>query len=169
MGDLARTLAVPAPGRAPTTAEIAREAAASFIADWAAAGEPTSLAIADAAAESAVWLSEQPTGSESVDGDLHFEQVLAGRRHPWTVVDPVLQRRDREYDIGRVLWSRFDEFENDRDVVAAFDAFVEAAEVPPERARAWVVVRCMSYLLWGLRQGLTLDPPKCVRLLSLFA
>ncbi len=34
--------------------------------------------------------------------------------------------------------------------------------------RATVLVRSMDYLLWGLRHGLTDDPPKCGRLLSLF-
>ncbi|WP_291045966.1 hypothetical protein [Herbiconiux sp.] len=40
--------------------------------------------------------------------------------------------------------------------------------MPPDRARAWVVVRSLSYLQWGLRHGLTLDPPRCRRLLEHF-
>ena len=31
-----------------------------------------------------------------------------------------------------------------------------------------VVVRAMSYLLWGLERGLTEDPPRCLRLLEIF-
>jgi streptomycin 6-kinase len=169
LGELARLLAVPAPDWAASTKEIARESSTSVIEDWAAAGGPTSRAIADAAVARARWLSEQPSSGDCVDGDLHFEQVLAGTRHPWTVIDPVLLQGDREYDVGRVLWSRLDEFDGDRQVLAAFDVFVEAAEVPPERARAWVMVRSMSYLVWALRRGLTWDPPKCIRLLELFA
>lgn len=46
----------------------------------------------------------------------------------------MLLRGDREYGIGRVLWSRLDELAYDSDVIAAFDAFAEVAEVPTERA-----------------------------------
>lgn len=102
-----------------------------------------------------------------VDGDLHHGQVLAGGRRDWTVVDPVLLRGDPECDLGRVLWTRLDELPDDADVLAALDAFVAACEVPTHRARDWVLVRSMSYLLWGLEQGLTIDPPRCRRLLDL--
>lgn len=103
-----------------------------------------------------------------MNGDLHFEQVLAATRAPWLVVDPVLLRGDPEYDLGRILWSRSDEVHDDAGLRALFDLFVEHAAVPRERARAWVVIRCTSYLLWGLAHGLTEDPPRCRRLLDLF-
>jgi streptomycin 6-kinase len=169
LGELARLLAVPAPDWARSTCAIAREASTNFLHEWERVDQPTSRTVVDSACEMAGWLSEQPVSMDSVNGDLHFEQVLAGRRHPWTVVDPILLSGDREYDVGRVLWSRIDELKNERQIVAAFDAFVAAAEVPPERARAWVIVRSMSYLLWGLQHGLTKDPPNCHRLLELFA
>lgn len=80
----------------------------------------------------------------------------------------MLLRGDPEYDLGRVLWSRLDGLPGDDDVAQAFSSFVEAAEVPADRAGDWVLVRSMSYLLWGLERGLTLDPPRCRRLLELF-
>ena len=95
--------------------------------------------------------------------------MLAAARAPWLVVDPVLLRGDREYDLGRVLWSRLDEVPSDAEVRELFDLFVGIAGVPADRAREWVVVRSMSYLLWGLRHGLTEDPPRCRRLLEIFA
>ncbi|SMH28275.1 streptomycin 6-kinase [Rathayibacter oskolensis] len=169
LGELTRLLAVPAPTSAPSTRVIAREESVAFPAEWEALGRPTSRALLDAATGAASWLGDRHAPPLSVDGDLHFEQVLAGSRSPWVVVDPVLLQGDPEYDLGRILWSRLDELEQDADVHRAFEGFVAAAEVPPERARAWVLVRSMSYLLWGLRHGLTLDPPKCERLLRLFA
>ncbi|MFF2489063.1 aminoglycoside phosphotransferase family protein [Microbacterium sp. NPDC058062] len=168
LGTLTRVLAVPAPADAPRTRDIAAEATTAFPAEWEALAGPTPPRALDAAVAAASVLGSTPDDSVSVNGDLHFAQVLAGGRLPWTVVDPVLLRGDPEYDIGRVLWSRLDELDSDAAVFAAFDAFVDAAGVPPERARRWVLVRSMSYLLWGLRRGLTLDPPKCVRLLELF-
>jgi len=68
-----------------------------------------------------------------------------------------------------VMWSRLDELTGDRDVLAAFDSFVTAAQVPADRAAAWVRIRSMPYLLWGLERGLTLDPPRCRRLLRVFS
>ncbi|PPH00137.1 kinase [Rathayibacter sp. AY1F6] len=168
LGELTRLLAIPAPAAAPSTRTIAREAVEPFPKEWDALGQPTSRILLEEAVRTASWLAERDAPSTSVDGDLHFEQVLAGGRYPWTVVDPVLLQGDGEYDVGRVLWSRPDELDTDRDVLTAFKAFVTAADVPAERARAWAIVRSMSYLLWGLRNGLTLDPPKCERLLRIF-
>ena len=104
----------------------------------------------------------------AVNGDLHFGQILSAEREPWLVVDPVLLRGDIGYDLGRLLWSRLDELPEDRQVRAYLAAVVEAAELEPGRAQQLVVVRAMSYLLWGLERGLTEDPPRCLRLLEIF-
>jgi streptomycin 6-kinase len=45
---------------------------------------------------------------------------------------------------------------------------VDAADLQLDRAEQLVVVRAMSYLLWGLEHGLTEDPPRCLRLLEIF-
>ncbi|MGP9683634.1 aminoglycoside phosphotransferase family protein [Brachybacterium sp. AOP3-A1-3] len=169
LGALTRTLAVPAPGTATGTHEIAAGEARSATARWEALGEPVPRTLLEAGIAAAGRRTADDPGHGSVDGDLHDQQVLTGARHRWTVVDPVLLRGNREYDVGRALWSRLDELPAEEDVRAALAAFVEAAQVPPERARDWVLVRSMSYLLWGLEQGLTLDPPKCRRLLELFS
>ena len=168
LGELAKLLAIPAPESARSTGSIAAESVASFESEWERLGRPTPRRQIEAAIERACMLAELPDHRISVNGDLHFGQVLAGTRYPWTVVDPVLLRGDREYDLGRVLWSRLDELEQHDDVFDAFDDFVSAARVPAERASSWVIVRTMSYLLWGLDAGLTWDPPKTRRILDLF-
>ena len=168
LGELAKLLAIPAPESARSTVSIAAESVASFESEWERLGRPTPRRQIEAAIERASMLAELPDHRISVNGDLHFGQVLAGTRYPWTVVDPVLLRGDREYDLGRVLWSRLDELEQHDDVFDAFDDFVSAARVPAERARSWVIVRTMSYLLWSLDAGLTWDPPKTRRILDLF-
>ncbi|WP_232820195.1 aminoglycoside phosphotransferase family protein [Brachybacterium sp. YJGR34] len=169
LGRLARELAVPAPEDVLSTSEIAAEEAAHFERRWQALHEPVPEVLLTAATAAARRRADCDPGSSSVDGDLHYEQVLTGERHRWTVVDPVLLCGDIEYDIGRALWSRLDEMPEDRDVHRAVEAFVAAAGVPRSRARDWVLVRSMSYLLWGLERGLTEDPPRCHRLLELFA
>ncbi|MGP9536662.1 aminoglycoside phosphotransferase family protein [Brachybacterium sp. AOP43-C2-M15] len=169
LGALTRRLAIPAPADAPSTRDIAAQEASAAESRWEALGRPLPRALLAAAIAAAGRRAAGAPGDGSVDGDLHHEQVLAGRRHPWTVVDPVLLRGDREYDLGRVLWSRLDELPGEEEVRAVAGAFVESARVPAERARDWVLVRSLSYLLWGLEQGLTLDPPRCRRLLEVFA
>ena len=168
IAELVRELAVPAPPDAPATRAIAADLVSTLDRDWSALGGPTPRTHLDTARDLADQLSRAGPADAAVNGDLHCGQVLAGARAPWLVVDPVLLRGDPEYDFGRVLWTRLDELPTISAIEAAFDDFVQAAEVPPARARKWVVVRSMSYLLWGLQRGLTWDPPKCRRLLDAF-
>lgn len=170
LGELVQTLAVSVPDDVRSTASIATDLVSTLERDWVLAGRPTSERfLVRALDHAAARASATDCPATAADGDLHFAQVLAGERAPWLAVDPVLLRGDPEYDLGRILWSRLDELPEPEDVHAAFDRFVSAAEVPADRARSWVVLRAMSYLLWGLERGLTRDPPRCRRLLELFA
>jgi len=166
---LVRTMAVPV-GEADiaSTADIAAHHVDNFEAEWSAVDKPTSRRQLDVAIRMAVDRAAESDLDTAVDGDVHCQQVLASVRAPWLVVDPVMLRGDPEYDFARVLWDRLDEFSDDVDIAAAFDVFVSAADVPEDRARAWVILRSMSYLLWGISRGLTSDPPKCRRLLDVF-
>ena len=165
---LARTLAVPVPDGVTSTAAIAAGLLDDFEPDWRATGRPTPRTQLDVALVFAAERAADESERRAVNGDLHFEQVLAAERESWLVVDPVLLSGDREYDIGRVLWTRLDELPHAGDVRTAFERFVQIAGVPEARARAWVVLRSMSYLLWGIPRGLTEDPVRCRRLLELF-
>ncbi len=77
-------------------------------------------------------------------------------------------RGDIGYDLGRLLWSRLDELPDEPQVRDHLAAMVDAADLQLDRAEQLVVVRAMSYLLWGLEHGLTEDPPRCLRLLEIF-
>jgi len=167
LGGLMRTLAVPVPDDVPSTADVAADLRDSLADRWRAVGQPTPRRQLDHVLACAAERAAAVPGDEAVDGDLHFGQVLAGEREPWLVVDPVLLRGDREHDLGRVLWSRLDELPDDAAVRRAFRTVVDAAEVPAERAASWVVLRAASYLVWGLKHGLTIDPPRCRRLLDI--
>lgn len=168
IAELVRELAVPARPDTTSTSAIAAGHVAMAEQDWLAIGGPTPRTQLDTAVRLADQLSRTDPAELAVDGDLHCGQVLAADRAPWLVVDPVLLRGDPEYDFARVLWSRLDELPTDADINTAFDVFVQAADVPEDRARSWIVIRSMSYLLWGLLRGLTWDPPRCRRLLDLF-
>ncbi|MEO8828012.1 aminoglycoside phosphotransferase family protein [Lapillicoccus sp.] len=165
---LVRQLAVPTPSDVLSTAAVAAGHVRTFEQDWLALDHPTPQTQLTTAIELADDRAQAQPSLLAVNGDLHCEQVLAADRAPWLVVDPVLLRGDPEYDFARVLWARLDELPSSADITDAFDVFVQAAQVPPERARCWIVVRSMSYLLWGTSHALTWDPPKCRRLLNVF-
>lgn len=169
IADLVRVLAIPvAADDVLSTAAIAAAHVATFERDWLTLDGPTPRQQLDVAIHLAADRAGETELGSAVDGDLHCEQVLASDRARWLVVDPVLLRGDREYDFARVLWSRLEELPHDADIIDAFKVFVRTADVPEDRARAWIVQRSMSYLLWGIPRGLTLDPPKCRRILDVF-
>ncbi len=101
-----------------------------------------------------------------MNGDVHAEQVLAGGREAWTVIDPVLLGGDPAYDLARVLWTQADRLTDAAAIRALASALVEATGFDEDRTRAWLVVRTVDYLLWGLEHGLTQDPVRCLRLLD---
>ncbi len=161
-----RRLAVPGPSTVPSTADIVASRADELEQEWhrlARPFSPTTLAVARACADEL-----RTTNSDlAVNGDLHFEQVLAGGSEEWLTVDPVLYRGDIEYDLARILWSRLDEMD-DHAVHIHFDTVVSVAGLDEARAVAWVIFRSVDYWLWGLEHGLTEDPVRCDRLVRLF-
>ena len=44
-----------------------------------------------------------------VHGDLHYENVLAGDREPWLVIDPKPMSGDPHYELAPMLWNRLEE------------------------------------------------------------
>jgi streptomycin 6-kinase len=162
-----RRLAVPAPPDVPSTDDLVRERAVTMVEVWSALGEPFDRAILDTAIDAAARL-DTPGADVAVNGDLHFEQVLAGQREPWLVVDPVLLRGDITYDLARILWTRLDEMTTDAEVVHWFNVIVCEADLDRDRAAAWVRFRTVDYWLWGLGFGLTEDPVRCERLARIF-
>lgn len=168
LAEIMRQLAVPAPTSARSTGDLAAEDAASFAQRWERLGHPVHKRTLDACVEAAASLTTTETPGLAVNGDLHHAQVLAGTRLPWVVVDPVLLRGDAQYDLARVLWTRLDEMETDAGIHRHVATMVEVAGLAPTRSHAWILVRSMSYLLWGLERGLTTDPVRCQRLLTVF-
>jgi len=157
-----RRLATPAPPNVPSTATIVRERAAELEPEWEQLGRPFDRRFLDAALAATATLGHTES-TLAVNGDLHFEQVLAGTREPWLVVDPVLLRGDIDYDLARILWSRLDEMDDD-DIQRHIETIVREADLDRGRARSWIIYRAVDYWLWGLAFGLTEDPVRCARL-----
>ncbi len=167
LGAMMRRLAIPAPGHARSTAEVAASRTATLRAEWERWGRPFPESALRRALEAGARLSRTESRL-AVNGDLHSAQVLRGDRERWLTVDPVLMRGDIAYDLGRILWTRIDEMSGAGDVIGHFEAAVGAAGVDRDHGRDWVVFRAVDYWLWGLAAGLTEDPQRCRRLILAF-
>jgi streptomycin 6-kinase len=87
-----------------------------------------------------------------IHGDLHYENVLAGEREPWLVIDPKPTSGDPHYEVAPMLWNRWDELRGDvRDGVRRrFHTVVDAAGLDEDRARDWVIVRMIHNAMWEI-------------------
>ncbi|GAB2974343.1 aminoglycoside phosphotransferase family protein [Amycolatopsis acidiphila] len=141
---LLRRLAVPAPAsiRRLPAARLAEELPAK----WRRLGEPIPRRLLDAAVQ--VCRDSRP-GSLLVNEDLHYENVLAGTREPWLVIDPKPVAGDPEFGVIPLLWNRMTESTVD----AKFAVIVAAAGLDAGRARAWTLVRGVQNWLRSLEYG----------------
>lgn len=98
-------------------------------------------------------LLNDPGEVRVIHGDLHYENVLAGIREPWLVIDPKPINGDPHYEIAPMLWNRWDELDphSVRDGVRQrFYTLVDTAGFDEDRARGWVVVRMIHNAMWSL-------------------
>ncbi|MCY7290460.1 MAG: aminoglycoside phosphotransferase family protein [Cryobacterium sp.] len=170
IGRLLRRLAIPVALDTRgilSTGEVVATRAIELEAEWEHLGQPFGRKLLDQALFIAGLLAA-PRTDFAVNGDIHFDQVLRGRREPWLAVDPVLLRGEVDYDLARVLWSRLDEMPTNSSVLGHFDTLVREAHLDAQRAWFWVFFRTIDYWLWGLTNGLTTDPERCRRLASIF-
>jgi streptomycin 6-kinase len=98
--------------------------------------------------------SDDASTGTLIHADLHYENVLAGDREPWLVIDPKPVSGDPHYELAPMLWNRWDEAVASGDLRAAvrrrFHTLVDSAYLDEARARDWVVVRMLHNALWEL-------------------
>ena len=144
-----RRLAVPAPPGIPTLVRRAEELVVELPRSWAALGKPFERRVVDAAVDAA--RTHGPTaGSLLVHRDLHYGNVLAGRREPWLAIDPMPLAGDPELGVARLLWRRFEEG-GVAGLAHRFETIVDVAGLDLGLARAWTLVHCVEYWLWAHR------------------
>ena len=143
----------------------------SYVETWLAelAAQPRDIPIPHRMVEQALALGRDLVADPAsvgriIHGDLHYENVLAGDREPWLVIDPKPMSGDPHYEPAPMLWNRFDELAGDvRDGVRRrFHTLVDAAGLDEDRARDWVVVRMVLNANWSVqdaqRAGRDLNP-----------
>jgi streptomycin 6-kinase len=164
-GRLLRRLAVPAPAQwpgppVPGLRQWARDLAAELPGRWRDTGRPFPGRGLDVAVEVATALAQR-AGGLLANRDMHYQNVLAGKREPWLVIDPKLVRGDAEFGLAPLLWRRLGEAGGPAGLRRRFDALVDEAGLDVELARGWTLLRAVDYQLWGLNLGLTEDPALC--------
>ena len=164
-GRLIRRLAVPGPEGLPGTAAAAADIAATLPGRQAVLGAPVPAEWADAAVDAARGLAGS-AASALVHTDLHGGNVLAGDREAWLAIDPKPAVGDPERSVAELLWTRADDVPDAAGLRAVLARVVDAGELDPDRARAWVFARTVDHWLWGLGVGLTEDPRRCARVLA---
>lgn len=101
------------------------------------------------------FVSDPATDGTMIHGDLHYENVLAGDREPWLVIDPKPISGDPHYEVAPMLWNRFDELSGDvRDGLRRrFHTLIDTAGLDEDRARDWVVVRMVHNAMWAVQDA----------------
>lgn len=128
-----------------------------WTAEWEELGRPLPRRLLDATIDACLALAPH-AADHLVDHDLHYRNIHAGTREPWLAIDPRGILGDPEFALGPLLWNRFGGRE---DMRKRFHRLVAVAELDPDKARGWTMVRAVSYFLWATRVGLTWDPAAC--------
>lgn len=167
-GSLLRRLAIAAPPHCPTLQAQATALATSLNERWERFEHPMPASVVRTACE---WLLALPPTTEQclVNYDLHYDNVLAGEREPWLVIDPKVVAGPLEFGVAQLLWCRLEEIEAAGGLPIAITSLCRAAALDPANTMAWTLVRCVEYWLWGLSVGLTEDPARCRRIIAALA
>lgn len=163
-GELIRDLMIPAPDGLPRVAQYGAETARILDLRQRAIGNPIPAAWVDAATTLGLQLAAD-AGDHLVHAYLHYGNILAGHRAPWLAIDPHAVVGDPELSVPELMWTRIDEL-SDGQITTLLARIVDAARLDLEKATAWTIVRAVDYWLWGLELGLTIDPARCQRLLT---
>ncbi|GAA1563709.1 aminoglycoside phosphotransferase family protein [Kribbella sancticallisti] len=96
----------------------------------------------------------QEPGDRLLHWDLHYDNVMAGRREPWLVIDPKPLSGDPCFELFQALNNRWDDLVATGDLPRAiqrrFDQMVEVVGVDHDRAVGWTMGRILQNVLWDL-------------------
>jgi streptomycin 6-kinase len=163
-GELLRQMSVPAPAGIRTSAQDAETMVRAIQLRRALLSSHASQEWVDIAL-SIVRDSSQDAGTTLVHGDLHYGNVLSGQRQRWVAIDPKPIAGDPERAVAELLFTRVDELATDDEIRQLLMVIVDAGVLNAKKAVRWGFARTLNYWLWAIEQGLTIDPPRCHRVL----
>ena len=142
IGELLARLRVPALPQVPTLTAYALRQADKL----ARAPHVLPRRFVAQARDVAEQLAAEPGDAVLLHTDLHFANVLAGRREPWLAIDPKPMAGDPAFEVAPVLCNRADEplggaGSMRTGLVRRLEIVCERAGIDPARARAWTILR----------------------------
>ncbi len=164
-GHLLRRLAIPAPTGLRHLQAVAQDLSRILPERWERYSRPMPQRLLEQACDLAIQLGAS-AGNLLVNYDLHYLDILVGEREPWLAVDPKVVVGDPEFAVAQLLWCRLEDIQAQGGIDHHFRMLTESAELDPDRARSWTLVRCVDYWLWGLSVGLTDDPARCEAIIN---
>jgi streptomycin 6-kinase len=169
-GTLARTLAIEAPGSFPSLQAAARQLTTTLRVRQRELHDPVPAEWIALAVRLAASLAEDPARL-LVHADLHYGNILASQRpgRPWVAIDPAAVAGSPERSVAELLWTRVDELPGPQDITGLLGIVIDSGQLDRAKATAWAFVRAIDYWLWGLENGLTVDPVRCQRIASALA
>ncbi|MEU3275152.1 aminoglycoside phosphotransferase family protein [Saccharomonospora sp. NPDC006951] len=145
--DLLRSLTIPAPALTRNLRDEARRWTAELPREWERLGRPLPRVLLTAAVD--ICERRGPHAARLlVNEDLHYENVLAGTRAPWLVIDPKPLEGDPEFAVIPLLWNRIGE----SGIGDRFAAIVAGADLDAGLAREWTLVRAVVNWLWAVEE-----------------
>ncbi|WP_330239997.1 aminoglycoside phosphotransferase family protein [Streptomyces sp. NBC_00525] len=162
---LARLVAVPAPQGLRGLGAIASEMLDQLPQAVTRLAAPDDRGLLRGWASAVAELAGEP-GDRMLHWDLHYDNVLAGRREPWIAIDPEPLAGDPGFDLWPALDSRWDDDvakgDTPRIVRRRFDLLTDALGLDRARATGWTLGRLLQNALWDIEDGETRLAPSAV-------
>lgn len=159
---MARLVAVPAPPQMRHLSDIAAAMLDEVPSAATALVDPAERGLVRTCASAVAELIGEP-GDRLLHWDLHYDNILAGQREPWLVIDPKPLAGDPGFELLPALHNRWDDLVATGDVTGAvlrrFDLLTEVVGLDRQRATGWTLGRVLQNALWDIEDGaITLEP-----------
>lgn len=159
---LARLVAVPAPEGLRHLADIAAAMLEQMPRAVPALRDPAEQRLVRTCASAVAELIGEP-GDRLLHWDLHYDNILAGRREPWLAIDPKPLAGDPGFELLPALDNRWEEVVATGDVTRAvlgrFDLLAEVLGLDRQRTTGWTLGRVLQNALWDIEDGETALEP----------
>ncbi|MEE1751559.1 aminoglycoside phosphotransferase family protein [Streptomyces sp. SP18CS02] len=153
---MARLAAVPAPPGLPHLADIAAAMLDEVPRALPALADPVERRLLRTCAAAVTEVIGAP-GDRLLHWDLHYGNILAGRREPWLAIDPEPLAGDPGFELLPALDNRWEEVvaagDVTRTVLRRFDLLTEALALDRRRAVGWTLGRVLQNALWDIEDG----------------
>lgn len=99
------------------------------------------------------WLNETVKNPQLLHGDLHHDNILAGRKGTWLAIDPKGVIGEMEYEVISFLMNHLPEADPIAAIRRRVDLFVKELHLQRERVLAWAFCHTILSAWWYVEDG----------------